>query len=89
MLISRVGGAPVMDVDRNKNVLIVKVMKGKSKSLSTARDAMMLVIFSPEYESYSDVQSGTLMHFHLRFGPSMVFCDYQNGQRPGVGHQID
>ncbi|CAI5727351.1 unnamed protein product [Peronospora destructor] len=68
VLTSGVGGAPVMDVDCNNNVLVVEVMGPNNKVSSSPREAMMAVLNSHEYESDSDVQSGTLMHFHRRLG---------------------
>ena len=68
VLTSGVGGASVMDVECNNNVLVVKVMGGDRKTPITSRESMMAVINSPEYESNSGVQSGTLMEFHRRLG---------------------
>ena len=68
MLTTGLKGVPVMDVDCNNNVLVVKVIGHNSMVTDTPREAMMAVLNSPEYESYSDAQSGTLMHFHRRMG---------------------
>ena len=56
---SRFGSTPVMDVDCNNNVLAVAVMGPGNNVYSSPRVAMMAVLDSPEYESDSDVQSGT------------------------------
>ena len=44
VLTSGVRGAPVMDVDCNNNVLVVKVMGGNNKASSTSQEAMMTVL---------------------------------------------
>ena len=68
MLTSGSKGAPIMDVDRTNNVLGVKVLRHRATVMGMPRQATMSVINSPEYESDSDVQCGTLMHFHRRLG---------------------
>ena len=64
-------GAPIMDVDRTNNVLGVKVLRHRATVMGMPRQATMSVINSPEYESDSDVQCGTLMHFHRRAWSSL------------------
>ena len=48
----------------------------------------MDVLNSPEYESYSDVQSATLMHLYRRLG-HQYFETHQDGQRPGFSNHSD
>ena len=63
-----IGGVPVMDVKRCNNVLVVAVQNHRKGTIDTSREGMMAVIESPENESDSDVQCGTLMHQHRRLG---------------------
>lgn len=71
VLVSCVGGAPVMDVDRINNVLIVEVFDKRHDVSSD--DAVMAALENAENEPGSDIQSGSLMHFHRRFGH--LCCD--------------
>ena len=68
MLTSGSQGTPIMDVDRTNNVLVIKVLETCAMVTGSPREEMMAVINSPEYESDSNVQCGTLMHFHRRLG---------------------
>ncbi|CAI5706596.1 unnamed protein product [Peronospora effusa] len=61
-------GAPIMDVDRINNVLVVKVLGHRAKVMGMSKEIMVAAINSPEYEFDSYVQRGTLMHFHHRLG---------------------
>ncbi|CAI5723649.1 unnamed protein product [Peronospora farinosa] len=61
-------GAPIMNVDRINNVLVVKVLGHRAKVMGMSKEIMVAAINSTEYESDSDVQRGTLMHFHRRLG---------------------
>ena len=68
MLTAGIGGTPVMDVECCKNVLVVAVLGRSKGTIDTPREAMMTVFNSPDYESDSDAQSGTLMQFHRQLG---------------------
>ncbi|CAI5703653.1 unnamed protein product [Peronospora effusa] len=68
VLTSGFGGAPIMDVDCSNNVLVVAVTGPCNKTSHLPPREMTAAINSPEYNSDSDVQSGTLMQFHRRLG---------------------
>ena len=51
VLTSKIGGAPVMDLDCNNNVLVVKAMTSNTKVSNTPREEMMAVLSSSEYVS--------------------------------------
>ena len=57
-----------MAVDLCNNLLVVEVKDFIFKVSTYSRTATMDLLHSPEYESYLDAQSGTLMHFHQLFG---------------------
>ena len=59
-----------MNVDCNQNVLVVAVAKSNNTASSISREAKMAVINSPEYESCSNIQSGTLMHLSRQLSHS-------------------
>ena len=66
MLSSGVGGTPIMDIECRNNVLVVAVTSHSNSNVKPTQETMMTVVTSPEYEYDSDVQRGTLMHFHRR-----------------------
>lgn len=65
-----VGGVSVLIVGCNQNVLVVAVTKSNNTASSISREAKMAVINSPEYESCSNIQSGTLMHLSRQLSHS-------------------
>ena len=48
--------------------MVIEVQHHRSGIIDTPQEGMMAVLNSPEYESESDVQCGTLMQFHRRLG---------------------
>ena len=68
MLSSGVGGTPIIDVACSNNVLVVVVNDHSNRNTKPPREALMTVINSPEPEYDSDVQCGTLIHFHRCLG---------------------
>ena len=71
-MISHPGVAPVMDFDRVNDVLVVEVLNNNSKDdyhgFGSPRDAIMTIVESFGSESVSNLQAGTLYHFHQRLG---------------------
>ena len=71
-MFSHPDGAPVMDVDRVNDVLVVKIFNNNSKDdyhgYGSPRDSIMTIVESVGSESDANLQVGALYHFHQRLG---------------------
>ena len=68
VLNSGLKGLPVMDVDCNNNMLVVRVMGPSIMVTGAPWEEMMAILISPGYEFDLNIWSGPWMHFHTRLG---------------------